>query len=126
MKKLTSENVTETFKSCLYGDNSNIESAKIVEGVMMKVGFNPDKLIEKKEDIQEMLSQLPKEFQKSGGGGYTFLNACQDAEGNQWTGLHQVVDELLCLGLAIDKISFPLPKEMWSVLSGGMPYFVVN
>jgi hypothetical protein len=54
-------------------------------------------------------------------GGATFLNACVDKNGTQW-GEHRNIDQLLCLGIAIGKVSFPMPKEMWSMLPGGMPF----
>jgi hypothetical protein len=65
---------------------------------------------------------LPKEFKT--GGGASFMNACMTVEGELW-GQHQNIDELLCLGLAINKVKFFIPKEMWSALPGGMPFFVV-
>jgi hypothetical protein len=36
------------------------------------------------------------------------------------------MDELVCLGLAIGRIAFLMPREMWEMLPGGMPYIVVK
>jgi hypothetical protein len=36
------------------------------------------------------------------------------------------MDQLFTLGIAIEKVSFQLPREMWNVLPGGMPYLVVK
>jgi len=73
-----------------------------------------------------MLNQLPDDFKKSGGGGMSFLNICIDKEGNHWTDLHQTMDELVTMGIACQKAAFLMPREMWSVLPGGMPYVVLS
>ena len=44
----------------------------------------------------------------------------------QWTGFHQTMDELVCLGLAIEKLSYLMPREYWKILPGGMPYLVIE
>ena len=36
------------------------------------------------------------------------------------------MQELLLLGLAIEKIEYLLPREMWSILPGGMPYIKIR
>lgn len=127
--ELTGENVSKTFLSLLFKE-AEIPQAKVnavpIEGVILRVGFNPERLKEKQTDIEQMLLQLPDQFMKSKGGGWSFLNACEDNKGSQWTGLHQTMDELLTMGLAINKVSFVMPREMWNFLPGGMPYFVVN
>ena len=38
-------------------------------------------------------------------------------------GEHQACDALLCLGIAIGKAEISLPRELWEVLPGRMPYF---
>jgi len=123
---LTAHNSHETFMKCLFKDGEPTDGYKEAHGVMMRVGFHPGRLEENKENIYSMLAGLPNEFKKSGGGGWTFLNACQDKNGVQWADLHSTIDELLCLGLAIDAVKFQLPREMWSVLPGGVPYFSVE
>jgi len=72
-----------------------------------------------------MLSQLPKEFYKDSGGGMTFLNACNNSNGEQWTGLHSVMEQLFVLGIASSKVECLLPRDIWSMLLGGMPYYVI-
>jgi hypothetical protein len=73
-----------------------------------------------------MLLELPDTFMKTKGGGWSFLNACMNKNGEQWTAFHPKVQELFCLGLALDICSYTLPREMWKVLPGGMPYLVVD
>lgn len=124
--KLTSEKVHEVFMNCLFKEDESTENHKIGEGVKTKVGFHPERLKESESTIVELLEELPTEFKKTGGGGWSFLNMCNDKNGNQWTGLHQSMDELVALGNATGKLSFQLPREMWDVLPGGMPYLVIN
>lgn len=123
--KLTAENVEVVFKDCLHNDSENMDDTVLVEGIVHNFGFHSDRLNKHKDDITSMLNYLPKEFKKDGGG-WSFLNACDDKNGNQWTGLHIVMEQLITLGIAIKKVEYRLPKSMWSALPGGMPYFVIN
>jgi hypothetical protein len=125
--KLTSENVTAIFLKCLYETTpEDTSEAVIAEGIVITVGFNPVKLKEHEKDICELLSQLPDAFHQSKGGGYTFLHMCQDKDGEQWTDLHQVQEQLLLLGLAIKKVNYCLPRDVWAALPGGVPYLTVK
>ena len=78
-----------------------------------------------KHGIYEMLNQLPDNFKKESGGGMTFLNACVDVNGIQW-GEHRSVEQLVVLGLAINKVRYCFPREFWDSMPGGMPYIVVE
>jgi hypothetical protein len=71
-----------------------------------------------------MLAELPDNFHEKKGGGWTFLNGCMDRHGNQW-GEQINVDELVMLGQGLGLAKYQLPREMWSVFPGGMPYFSV-
>jgi hypothetical protein len=55
----------------------------------------------------------------------SFLNACMTKDDNQW-GEHQNMEQLLALGIAIGYARILLPRNMWSVLPGGVPYFSVG
>lgn len=124
--ELNAENVEIVFLACLYKDGEDTSSAKIVQGVMMKVGFDPQKLEKCKADIQDLLSQCHPNFMAdSKAQGWSFLNFCQDKNDNQWTGFHAACDNLICLGMAIDKVKFLLPREVWSALPGGVPYLQI-
>lgn len=123
--KLTAENVHHTFMDCLFDDDEEKKDPVIVEGITLSVGFNPDRLKKNEENIYSMLKELPASFQKDSGGGMSFLQACEDKDGNQWTGLHQTMQELFLLGLASGKVQYCLPKDLWSALPGGMPYLTV-
>ena len=129
MKEITSENVHSIFMACLFTDDE--EKVGIpknfveVTGVQNHIGFNPDRIKCSEQDIFDMLLQLPEQFLQSVGGGWSFLNACNNKENMLWTGEHRIMDELVCLGLAIKKVFFLLPRAIWQALPGGMPYFMV-
>jgi len=127
--KLTSKNVTDVFMDCLFTD----EEAKTIDvdagnflkglGVITRVGFNIERTTKHKQDVIDMLDCLPDSFKASGGGGMSFLNMCNDINDEQWTGEHRVMDQLICLAVALDIGSLML-TELQSVLPGGVPYFV--
>lgn len=124
--KLTAENVKTIFLDCLYRGKELTVDCVRVDGIMNVFGFIPGRLKKHRDEIYEILKQLPEGFQKESGGGMTFLNACSDKEGNMWTGLHTTMEQLMTLGMAIDKVKYCMPRDMWMALPGGMPYFVVN
>lgn len=120
--RLTSENVEAVFKDCL--ENSK---GLVVKGVSVSVAFDEQKVEAHKEDIIAMLMQTPKEFHASDGGGWSFLNLCIDSTGTQWTDFHFAVDELVCLGLAIDAVEFTFKqRDLWQCFPGGMPYLTIK
>ncbi len=123
---LTSKNVESIFQDCLFKDGEDTSQHVPVYGLTINIGFHPDRLKLHEIEIADMLSELPDEFQVSGGGGWSFLNACNDMNGIQWTGFHRIMELLFLLGIAIGKAKFQLPREMWSALPGGMPYIVVG
>ena len=120
---LSQINVNKIFKFCLYKKNEIKNGVTpldtiIAKGIMMNVGFNPTRLEFYKKEITDMISQLS--FQNG-----SFLKMC-DAKNGQWTGLHADMEELLCLGVAIGKIEYDLPKNVWSALPGGMPFITIK
>lgn len=114
--------VKEIILACLFGDNEDQSDMVMAKGITRTFGFHPGRLETHKAEIAEMLRQLPKEFHNDG---WSFLNACVDHEGNQW-GEHQNVEELFALGQAIGVVRCPLPREMWGMLPGGMPYYTIH
>lgn len=133
MKQLTAANVTTIIEDCLFKDEELVngqppKDAVLVEGIVKNFGFHPGRLAEHKDEILELLHQLPNEFQDmgtGGGGGWSFLNACNTKDGVQW-GEHNNMEELLCLGIATEQAEILMPREMWSAFPGGMPYFEVK
>lgn len=125
VRVLASERVQTIFLDCLSRDDDDTDDRVVAEGVISTVGFNPSRLDDHRGEIGMMLDELPDQFKASGGGGWSFLNACDDKHGTQWTGMHQRVEQLVQLGIAVGKIRYLLPRDMWDALPGGMPYFVV-
>jgi hypothetical protein len=123
---LTAERVTAVFNGCLFKETEDKSNPVIAEGITLSVGFHPGRLNSSRGEIEKLLNELPDEFKSSGGGGWSFLNACNDKHGNQWTGLHRTMEMLFLLGIAIGKVESQLPREMWSVLPGGVPYYIVK
>lgn len=118
--KLTSENVENIFSKCVSDSGE-----KRISVIAHEFIFDSAKLEEHEAEISDMLHQLPKEFMKDSGGGYSFLMACNDKDGNQWTGLHLRMEQLFAMGEAIGIVKCLLPREIWRVLPGGVPYYVV-
>lgn len=123
---LTSERVTNTFRDCLFREGEETSGHVRAEGITTTVGFHPERLTSHKADIEAMLAELSADFKKSGGGGMSFLNACMDRNGDQWTGFHLVMEQLFLLGMGVGLVQCQLPREMWRLFPGGMPYYVIN
>lgn len=95
-------------------------------GIMVNMGFHPDRIDKHRSEVLEMLRELPDEFMSHKGGGWSFLNLCVDRHGNQWADLHQTMEELMLVGLAMGYVQYVLEdREMWGAFPAGMPYFVV-
>ena len=122
--KLSAKNVQAVFEKCLSVSQGELDLLP-VEGIMGTYDFRKSKIDEHAEDIDSMLKELPDQFQKHGGGGMSFLNACQNNAEEQWTGLHRRMEELFVLGIAANKVKSVMPRELWSALPGGVPYYVV-
>lgn len=125
-QKLTVENLEKVFENCLFKEGEDTSNYKIGQGIMLKIKFHPERLKAAETEIAEMLDCLSDNFKANVGGGWSFLQMCDDKEGNQWADLHNTMDKLVCLGTATGKMSFMLPRELWSTLPGGMPYIVIN
>ena len=130
--KLNTTNLTNVFMECLFTEEEALNSeliskSLIVEGVNLKVGFHPNRIKQNTDNIISMLNCLPDKFLLGGeGGGASFLDMVMDENNDDWTSLHADVDKLITLGLAINYVSFLVPRKMWEILPGGLPYVVVN
>ena len=123
--ELTTENVDLIFRDCLYNEGENTDDHVAVECVTNNFGFHPGRLESHKEEIGKLLSELPDEFHDTKGGGMSFLNACVTRHDQHW-GEHRSIEQLLALGIGTKQARILLPRSMWSVLPGGMPYFSVS
>jgi len=110
--------VQELVIDCLNGDH---EDALVVEGIINTYGFSHEKIAAHKEEIRELLNDMPSDFHAGAGGGMSFLNLCMDKAGEQWAE-HPTMESLVVLGIAADMAHYSMPRNMWTVLPGGMPY----
>ena len=123
LEKLTTEAVDWVFHDCLWEEHN--ASYIDVEGVLTKARFAQKSIEQYRSVINSFLCQLPTAFRKNRGGGWSFLNLCQDSAGNQWADLHQTIDKLVCLGKAIGCLSTTGPE--WNpIMPGGMPFVFVD
>lgn len=120
---LTPDRVEELLNLVLAGDeNTGIRW----NGVVNDYQLDPEKAEAHRGEIQAMLGELDDTFMDDGGGGWSFLNLCQDRHDYLWTGLHWTCEKLLALGAALDLVSFSLPREFWNVLPKSMPYVTIK
>jgi hypothetical protein len=124
--KALADRVDEVIADCLYRpeeitEGKPPEDAVIVEGIVRKFAFHPGRLASHKDDVAAMCDELPDNFHKSAGGGWTFLNLCMDKHGNQW-GEQSNGEALVALAIGTEQGGYALPRDMWSVLPGGVPY----
>lgn len=118
--KLSSENVKKVFDECFLENGD-----KKVIGIAHEFSFDSDKLSKNSDEIKDMLHQLPDPFMQDIGGGWSFIMACDDKNGNQWTGLHLRMEQLFVMGEAIGAVKSLFPRKFWKELPGGVPYYVV-
>lgn len=124
---LNAQAVNELFVECMVDPAPEGQPQKgvLVDIVIGKVWLDTTGHEDK---IKAMLNELPLTFMDpdiGGGGGHSFLAACMDRNEHHW-GEHRNIAELMGLGLASGYVSFCLPKQYWSALPGGMPYFAVH
>ncbi len=125
--KLTSARVLQIFAACIFDEKKDTDGSGVkVEGITQNVEFNIRRLTSYKREIAALLNELSDDFKMPGGGGMSFLAACHDKHGNLWTDLHQRMEQLFLLGLAIGKVECMMPRKMWSLLPGGMPYYLIQ
>lgn len=120
---MNAEKVREMFLSCLFKTEELPPKDYVeVEGLTQKFGLHPQRLAETKPVLIEMIDTLPEQFISGKGGGWSFLNLVIDKDGHQWTDLQLTAQEFLvmCMGNGLARIQ--LPRDMWHVLPGGVPY----
>lgn len=131
------EEVNKAFLEALFtesevrdlGGREAPEGAVLVEGIRHRFGFHPERLEEKRDEVRCWLRALPHQFHADGGedgGGWSFLNACNQENGMQWTGLHQRMEQLFCLGMGLGYAVSLFPRAFWDSIPGGMPYYLIN
>lgn len=103
--RLDPRQVEETFSACLLNDHPEADAVE-VDCIVFPAKLSKSELADLAELILAMLLELPEQFRQSGGGGWSFLNACDDRHGNQWTGLHRTMAMLFGLGLGLGLVEW--------------------
>jgi hypothetical protein len=116
------------FLDCLFKDGeiptdgSIPKDAVLVDGIVTNIGFEPNRLKANKPKILELAKSIVTDpFMKGTGDGMSFLQLCEDREGNQW-GEHRNMEQLVLLCKGLGMADYCLPKEFWGSLPGGVPY----
>lgn len=123
--ELTTAIVRNIFLDCLIWEMTpDTAEVVIVEGLTKKVVFSVEKVKSHSDTIYALLNELPETFFDGRGGGWSFLNMAQDKNGNQW-GEQINAQELMLLGIASGYMNYLLPRDVWFLLPGGVPYVVV-
>lgn len=133
---LCAENVDRIFSDCLFRSHAEYDEYVKNQGIVIKVQsvqnpkatvcFHSERLESHREEIKEMVLQLPDGFHKNKGGGWSFLNLCQDRNGDLWTGFQTEQEKLALLGMATHVLMPLLSIEENHILPGCMPYFRVE
>lgn len=110
---------------CLFKEeeipNRQIPSdAIIVDGIVQKFAFHRGRVETNRPKIEAFLAEMHPTFKE----GWSFLQLCQTKDGYHW-GEHRNCEALMCLGMAIGKVSYCAPREMWSMMPGSMPYLQI-
>ena len=126
----TAEQIKEIIMDCLYMDEEITEGetpkdAVMVKGIVRNFGFHPGRLESHREEVKAILNQMKPEFHANQGGGWSFLNLCEDKDGNLWAE-HPTMEELIVLAMGLGMARYCLPREAWEVLPGGVPYIVFD
>lgn len=117
-----SEIVRDLFMSCLFDDGEPTDGAVMVEGITITVGFHPGRLAERKDEIRKIAAQIVSDdFLADKGGGMSFVNLCVDRDRVVW-GEHINCQELMLLCVGAGLASYCLPRAMWGILPGAVPY----
>jgi hypothetical protein len=125
-KVLTADRVNSVFMDCLFKADEDDTNQIVAEGIIHNVGLHAGRIEEHREEIHDMLAELPDAFRASNGPGESFPLLCYDRHGNLWTGFHIIMEQLVQLGIAIGEVEYTLPREDWKDFPGGMPHLTVQ
>lgn len=118
---LTSDRVYDLYEKCCINENDFCDGElvgdfTISEGINGNTIFMTDRLNQYRNDIYECIEMLPGLNR-----GNSFLKLFDDKKGKRWTTNQDVLDKLIQLGVATEIIYYPIPKDSWHKLPGGLP-----
>lgn len=118
------EKVDELIKKLFMPEDADKSGAILVYGLVRNFGFDLSKVKEHRMEIRELLMDLPPQFYRGTGDGWSFLNFCFDKNWNQW-GEHPTGEALIAMGIAAGFVELS-PRELWDILPGGVPYVTID
>ncbi|MDB4984384.1 MAG: hypothetical protein JWM20_563 [Patescibacteria group bacterium] len=122
--QLCSKNVKEVFFRCRVSKTQASSFRGI--GLQNDIYFSND-LLDHKQEIKDMLLELPYDFKKSSGSkGASFLESNFKNTGRWWTMMFETAEMLFAMGHALGLVEFPVPREMWFTLEQELPILIVN
>lgn len=124
--ELTTKNVSGIFHDCLFRVGESHSNMVVASGILFKVGFHPERLQSHKEEIITLCNKLYIRSAK-GRKRYTasFMNMCMKEDGDIWTGVQKIMEELLLLGIAVGKMRILQTREEWASMPGGVPFIEI-
>lgn len=124
--KITAANMSElvqkAFKECLFKEGEDFSTHVKVEGLRYTFALHPQRLEAQREVVTALLAELPAEFKA----GYTFLNLCQNKNGELWTGMHRICEQLVIMAIGLGLMEYTYSKKIWPSLPGKVPYITVK
>ena len=114
--------VNLAFRKCLFREEEDKTNYVRVEGLTNIFCLHPERLEEQRELVKACLDELPPIFKE----GYSFLKLCENKDGDLWTGMQRTCQELVVMAVGLNLMSYCLPREVWPVLPGGVPYVIIN
>lgn len=114
--------VRDIFVACAYPRTEKpAKGSKTVDSISGLQVFKTPELEKHREEIKAMLRELPDKFHAPESAGFQSLTMHRN--GTMWCGSPDVLEMLCMLGMAIDCLSYTLPRELWP---NGLPYIQVN
>jgi hypothetical protein len=122
------EQVRAIFRDCLFrqgeiSEDRAPEETLMIEGIRLQhFALHPGRVAGHRDDIAAILDQMDDKFQRSKGGGWSFLNLCMTKDGQHWAE-HPTAELLVVLAIGAEMGGYTLmPRELWRSLPGGVPY----
>lgn len=121
---LDPEKVKEVFVSCMFSE-SDIKDEKptklcsIVEGINGVYFLDTEKVNKHVMEIKDMIDLLPDLREAT-----SFEMLFLDRAGRVWTDDQQIVEILMVLGIAAERIEYAYPQQEWKAKNNGLPVLV--
>lgn len=96
-----------------------------VRGLAHNFGFHPERLLDSAEDVRKILNAVVADEFMGAEGGWSFLNLVVGRNSEIW-GNQVDAEGLLCLALGLGWAEILVPRSMWQMMPGGVPYVRFN